>query len=795
MSSTIFTFIRRPVFIWLTTIIWFASCSPLKTLKDDQYFLSSQTIKGSRKLSKSEFIPLFKIQPNVSFLGIYPRVAVYNLGAINYDSSKVRDKMNKNTAYFDAKIQASEGNPAKIQRFERRKERKHTKLQEQLVKGNWLMQRGERPAVYDSSSIRITGNLMQYHLLANGFFKGKVTTSLDSSGRKVAVTYTISEGPEYTIQELHYKIEDRRMDSIVKARIERSALKLGDRYLESNVVKERTRLTNNVKNHGYFDFSSAYIYFNIDTTGADPTKIKLQTVIKLPEGRASHRVYTIDSVYFISNQNYIDSSGRFDSTTYNGIHFKSNRNFHYSKKITDRKIRIHPKDYYSQLSSDRTQRNLSMLDMFRTVSIRYQQDTVTNTLTAIISTQTLRKHMVLAETGVSFSQAFVPGPFGSLTYRERNIFRGYEVFDLTLRAAITGQAAVLDPKSVLKTEEYSISAGLSYPQLFFPGLRAKKWDNYNPRTKITTGYAIVRRPEYERSTARAGLIYSLDVHRYRQVTFSPVDINLINTASISDSFFLYLKYLQSLGNNLIYGFNKSFVSNMNASYSYNDHDPLVNKKSRFVKYYIESGGTLFNIYQTETFLGLNTFKYVKLNADIRHYFPVNKSTFALRVNTGLAKPYGDNKVLPYEKYFFLGGPNSIRAWRLRRLGPGSYAPVDPETGEISYRIERPGELMLESSMEYRFKIVSFFEGALFADAGNSWMLTKDPARPGAEFKPANFIKEIAVGTGFGIRLNFSFLIVRLDIGFKAYDPAVKKFVLGNASYETSVWNIGIGYPF
>jgi outer membrane protein assembly factor BamA len=193
-------------------------------------------------------------------------------------------------------------------------------------------------------------------------------------------------------------------------------------------------------------------------------------------------------------------------------------------------------------------------------------------------------------------------------------------------------------------------------------------------------------------------------------------------------------------------------------------------------------------------MGLQTFRYVKMNADLRYYYPVKKNTFAMRYNFGYAYPYGNNRGLPYEKYYFAGGPNSIRAWQLRRLGPGTYAPRD-SSGQITYRIERPGELLLEMSWEYRFKIVSFFEGAAFVDAGNVWMLTKDPARPGSEFKVNTFFRQIAVGTGVGLRLNFTFFILRFDLGIKAYDPAVQQFVLFNSGLKGGIINFGIGYPF
>ncbi len=158
-------------------------------------------------------------------------------------------------------------------------------------------------------------------------------------------------------------------------------------------------------------------------------------------------------------------------------------------------------------------------------------------------------------------------------------------------------------------------------------------------------------------------------------------------------------------------------------------------------------------------MGLQYFRYTKGSFDIRKYFPnKNENTLAFKLKAGLAYPYGINEVLPYEKYFFIGGNNSMRAWRPRRLGPGSYALIDPD-GSINYSFEQPGEILLEASAEWRFNIVSFFEGAFFIDAGNVWRLNPVPTLPGGEFKTDRFYKEIAIGAGYGIRLDFSLCFI------------------------------------
>jgi len=231
------------------------------------------------------------------------------------------------------------------------------------------------------------------------------------------------------------------------------------------------------------------------------------------------------------------------------------------------------------------------------------------------------------------------------------------------------------------------------------------------------------------------------------------------------------------------------------------------ESSSFLRYNIESGGTFLNFVGSENLSSksLEFYQYLKFNIDFRRYNPLTSNTvFSFRVNMGLAVPYGENNILPYEKYFFAGGSNGIRAWRPRRLGPGSYTPLD-ENGLYTDNFEQQGEILLESSLEFRHDILGFFDGAVFIDLGNIWTLRNDQSRVGAQFELNRFFNEIAIGAGYGIRFDFSFLLLRFDAGFKIHDPARSKgsrfvFTKGfnNDTFQASdnlVFNIGIGYPF
>lgn len=296
------------------------------------------------------------------------------------------------------------------------------------------------------------------------------------------------------------------------------------------------------------------------------------------------------------------------------------------------------------------------------------------------------------------------------------------------------------------------------------------------------------------------------------VNLSLLDLNILNTTRLAPEFDSLLTNLQSQGNNLLNSFRKSFVSDVNLTFVYNTNSFLgAPKKAQYLRLALESGGTSINLFPGQqklirnTFGDLQFFQYLRWNIDYRKYWPVGaRSSFVARVNTGSVYSYGVNSVPPYEKYFFAGGSNSVRAWLPRRLGPGSSA---PRLTPSNFSVEAPGELLLESNLEFRGRLFQFFGDvnyALFLDAGNVWSLpTSENYAPG-DFRWGEFARQIALGTGFGLRYDLSYFVLRFDFGMKVYDPYQQKFVLKdfnwNKPFNTSQpnylnFNLGVGYPF
>ena len=293
-------------------------------------------------------------------------------------------------------------------------------------------------------------------------------------------------------------------------------------------------------------------------------------------------------------------------------------------------------------------------------------------------------------------------------------------------------------------------------------------------------------------------------------TITPIQISWINSNN-SDSFQEFLNTLSSVGNSYANAFNSAVVGSSSFGREQNFGGYGTGNDGAFLKTTFEFGGH-FNGLISNSFFGdeLETFKYIKANVDIRRIHRLSrKYNLAYRMNIGYAYPFGDNRALPFDRYFFAGGSSSVRGWKPRRLGPGSYAVFETdgagnETREVKFDLEQSGEILIESSIELRRDLVGFVEGALFIDAGNVWRTennSDDPEFDRAVFELDRFPREIAVAAGIGTRFDLQFLILRLDLGFKIYDPAQEKGnrfvgdqIFSNFDYN-SEFNIGIGYPF
>ncbi len=802
------------IFTTILAILLLQGCKPsINYFASDpdykgKYMLYSQKTKGAKNINSAELEKLYKQKAQYKLFGLTPYLTIHYMGKSFYDTSYIQQQILATKNKYDKKITKKPLTEKRYLSLMAKKKKKTEKLKAKLVEGNWMMGSfGEYPSILDTNVIRFTKDQISTYLFSQGFFNNTVTYKIDTLGRKAFVVYKVNEGKQYYLKSFDYDIQDTAIYKIVSTS-KGSKLDKNAWYDQTKIELERDRIYKLLKNNGYYEFSKDYINFVVDSTIGD-NAIKMITEIDDPK-ESVHTRFKINSVVYIPVRNAVDSLNNPDTLTFNHIKY-CRRQIHYNYKILDGKIRTRPYSYYKQDSLIKTQQQLGSMDMFRFVNVNMvKRDS--NLLDMLIYTNRLQKFQISQEYGVNVVQGVLPGPFFNINFRNRNIFGNYEIFDFGVRYALEGQASVLDNQNKLQTIEWGINTSLTFPQLLTPTRLRFAAAKFNPKTRVTFGYNSTQRPEYDRYGFRSQFTYLWETSQYSYFTFSPVDINIINSTINMVEFADYLNELRLNGNNLYISFLPSIVTNMNFAYTFSNNAFGKKTPSFYFKPSFELGGIVPNfINKTITkepenqLFGLQYYQYYKIQADFRYYKPIKiKTVLAARVNVGLSKPYGvsgikqhGTYVLPYEKYFFAGGSNSIRAWRYRRLGPGSYANPDYTS---QYTNEEPGNIVIETNFELRRKLYSFIEGAYFVDAGNVWLIAEDKTRPGGEFKGFKSFSEIAVGTGVGVRLNFTFIIVRLDIAFKAWDPVhpvEDRFVLFKFEDKNNrpLYNFSLGYPF
>ncbi len=784
----------------------------------DEYLLSSVETKGAKAVSKDKFTPLYQQKPNrkLFILGSKPYFYFYIIGSSLQFKDKIEKKKEKVRLKYDRKIAKDSLHPKHVAYLKDVKEEKLTKLDRREKEGNGFMRTfGEAPAIADKYRLERTAEMMQQMLKAKGYFHNQVKTIYDTTGKKIAVLYRVEEGQAHKIDTITYEVANTKVESLMLLEANHSAVRIGRRLDESSLVQERDRIDKLLKDNGYFGFDKQSVSYVVDTN-ASPFSASVHLKIVSDSNSAIFRQYRIGTITCLLEYSKF-AKNKLDTIWYDKVQFVQAKN-RFGKKVIAGKIKFRPDDYYSQEKTTNTQLNLSNLDNFKYVDVRY---VVANdsTLNMFIVLNSNKKYQITDEWGLNVTQG-LPGPQGSISFLNRNVLRGCENVDASIRYGIEGVASATDANVVYKTAEGSVDVGITFPQMYFPTKLRFKFNNYFPKTRFSFSFNNIVRPEYSRRNYKLAVNYTFIRNTYSRYILSIADLNVVQTPYKTQSFNDYLQTLLLQGNTLYTSFLPSFVSSMHFTYLYNNNDFTRFVNGRFLRLFAETGGTSLRFFEQrlkETkiinsddllFGELSYYKFLKFSADYRIYRSVlPKSQFAFRLNGGLAFSSSENRTLPYEKYFFSGGSNSIRAWRPRRLGPGSQAPVNKlANGSFDYKFEQPGEIILEASAESRFKIIKFIEGAVFADFGNVWRLgTSLTSEESGQFNPTRFYKEIAVGTGVGLRFNFTFILVRFDLGMKVYDPAYKvaeRFVVKQWSYtniinrkEFGILNIGIGYPF
>lgn len=811
---------KAKVVVFVLSVV-LSSCLGTKYLKKDQSILVKQQIKSDGEFSADDLNGQLAQQPNARPVGlpIAHLVHLRRLGLSVFDTAKLERKQAKLERKYNRKIERAKSDKRKVA-LNSKKIQKTERIERKLKEGNQLMRWGEKLAVFDSSKVITSSNNLKRYLFTKGHFNGTVEAQVErKSPKKVKTVYTVHEGKPYRIDSMIYVIQDKKLDAIFRKNLEEQLL-IDEQYDQNLFSQERDRVYDLMTNSGYYNFKRQYILFEVDSTILDDHRLVVRETIANPPGKSGHRTHRLDSVIFTTGS----SEGNFRRvTTYDNITFNFSKN-KYPERLLSWRVFLEKDSLYSKKLTLETQKQLSYLDIFKFVNINY--DSTDGQFIANIFTSPLKKYQTSTEVGLSvFDEANgLPGPFFNFNAKSRNIFGGLEIIQFEGTASIQGISSVSEEKNNYSRLQYGGQLSVTFPQFLFPLKESKRSaiGRYNPRTKLATGVNFEdRRGEYERTTFNGSMSYIWQVRDNSQFSFKPFDLSYINSIN-SSSFQNRLDSLEAEGNkSLVSAFESSFVSFSAFTASLNKNKYGVgNVNSMLLQGYLETGGNLNNVFGEKVFGdSLEYYKYIKASVEYRqNHRLTSKSALAYRVHIGAAYAYGSNRALPYEKYFFAGGSNSIRAWRPRRLGPGAYAPYESssenaEHPDVDYTREQPGDIILETSVEYRADLIGFVDYALFLDAGNTWLWRSQnvsadsdgDAQDNGVFKFSEFPREIAVGAGFGLRMDFSFLILRLDMAYKMIDPAYPKgdrFLLDDYKLNYlwdfnnyGAFNIGIGYPF
>ncbi|MBC9798434.1 BamA/TamA family outer membrane protein [Sinomicrobium weinanense] len=658
---------------------------------------------------------------------------------------------------------------------------------------------GEKPVYASDVKTSRTEDIIRNRLENRGFFYSNVTSELQKykDKREAQAFYTVRLAQPYLME--NYVVDPDTVPVVkdIEQNLGGTRIRSGSRFDLGMLKAERERLDKVVKGKGYYNFSPGFLIFEADTNQYKNKKFDLFLRLKKDVPPKATVPYRIEQVTIYPNYVAQDTINR-DTVKLDNKDFIQGEDFFKPKRL-DPFVLIKKGQQYNPDVSRNTSRRLTSIGTYKFVNIRYDEiDSLatdsTGALAASIYLSPMNKRSLRAELqGVAKSNNFV-GPNLALTVTNRNLFNGGEILNITATAGYEMQIAGGD-QAGLNSLQLGLKTDLIFPRMLFPIRIQDDWFKYAiPKTKISLGVDYLKRSKlYSLTSVSSTFGYIWDANRYVTHEFNPVSLNYVNLGNTTPEFEKILAdnpFLQS-------SFNQQFIAGLTYSFTYNGMVDVYNRHQFFFNSTFDIAGNLIDLFsggneRPRTFLGLEYSQYAKADVDIRYHFRLNgEQKIATRFFAGLGVPYGNSDIMPYSKLFFSGGPYSVRAFRIRSLGPGTFNPEDSGAGSF---FDQTGNLRLEFNVEYRFPIISYLKGALFADAGNVWNTTENDALPGGKFS-GSFIKELGVGAGAGMRLDIQGFVIRLDLAAPLSKPWLPEGKRWKFDYENPVVNFAIGYPF
>ena len=616
---------------------------------------------------------------------------------------------------------------------------------------------GEPPQLYDSVSTRASMDILQTQLQNMGYLRASVDVYNKIKGKKLVTTYLLHPRQPYFINKVDYDIRDSAIAVVLNlADSTRRGLKSGMMFNVANLDNERSRISKYLTNRGYYRFNKDFISYRADSVPSSPL-INLTLVLdKYRSGEETnlpHQVYTIGDVNFRSgNPN--------DSV------------IPLRQSVLESNTFLESGALYASNDLQTTYNHFGRLGAVRYTNISFHEHEFEPVLDCDILVSTNKPSTISFQPEGTNTSGDL-GAAVSLTYQNRNIFHGSENLSVVLRGAYEAIRG-LEGYSNTNFQEYSVETSLSFPRFIAPLLSTSFRRRVNASSEVSLLYDLQNRPEFMRRVFSVAWRYKWnDQNHHDRYQVDLLDLNYISMPWISDTFKAeYLDNTDSRNSILRYNYENLFIMKLGFGYTYNN--------GRYaIKVSAESAGNLLNLAshmfhfhknseEQYTFLDIAYAQYLRGIFDYTRNFVFDyHNQLVFHFGFGIAYPYGNSTILPFEKRFFSGGANSVRGWSVRSLGPGKFIGRD---GRIDF-INQTGDMKLDLNLEYRASLFWKFGGALFIDAGNIWTLRDYEDQPGGQFKISEFWQQIAVSYGLGLRLNFDYFVVRFDMGMKAVNPA------------------------
>jgi outer membrane protein assembly factor BamA len=766
---------RRPI-LQLTSVLFtcllLASCSGLRYVPEGQklYTGSKVTIDSPTKLKnqsalQTELATLVRPKPNFSFLGMRPKLFFWHLGV----------GKTKGLGHFLA------------DKF------------------------GEAPVLLSQVKAKQTRDLMVNRLQNRGYFHGAVASDIKTKANTAQVDYTARPGQQYTIQDIHFPSRDTLIDKAIRGTQAASLLKVGDPYDLDVLTNERVRIDLALKNEGYYYFNPNYLLFQVDSTLQG--KVNVYYKLKKDAPAKALQPYWLNTISLNTNYVLTDTTSR-QPVTFEKYRYFPDESVFRARAIT-RAVFLYPDSLFRQRRRDQTLSRLMSLGTFRYVEIKFRPSAAGDSAgrarldSDVLMTQLKKKSLRAELQLVSKSNGFT-GPGLTISYRNRSAFKGAE--QLIINAVASTETSTRAPAGAesrsntgLISNEFGLNAQVIVPRLIAPHFsflnpRLVNSD-FQPRTNFGAGVRYVSRSNYFSTTSynlNYGYSWKTKITNEQEIKLIDVSYNAVSTDTAFDRVLRLRPFLRQ-------AYQAQFILASSYRYTYNQQVLEQRRQQIFFQGQAEVSGNIANAISSAvvgakspteyyTIGGQRFAQYAKFDLELREYYRISANStsgnrIVGRLQIGVGLPYGNSTggSLPYLRQYGIGGPNSIRAFAARQIGPGSYKPTGTDIVNSYY--DQVGDLRLEGNIEYRQDLFPYVKGAVFLDAGNIWLVNNDPQRPGGQFVASQALKQLAVGTGVGLRIDVQFFVIRFDYAI----PLRANY--GTPDDKAGRLNLAIGYPF